>query len=585
MTASAGWYTLGKGLTRTRRVSPYRLQPGDPRSRSLPIFTGDPETFRDGGIELLEIPYEPLPPGPIGALIRVIDNDGFQINAPVDLDDLRLVMRSGLSPAPGNPQFHQQMVYAVCTWLYCRFQNALGRVVEWGFQPGDDGYAGLTIFPHDSTAGANAFYDVDSRALRFGYFKAPDQVYGRNIPRRLTFTCLSHDIVVHECTHALLDSLRHKFSVPSGIDVMAFHEGFSDLVAILTHFSHRGAVAAAIAKNGRNALVQRSVLSDLASQFGHTTGSNQALRSAIDADPANPTLYSADMEPHKLGSVLVSAVFEAFCVVWQRKTDPLFRIMGQPSSSPEMVPTLMQELLTDQATKLASQFLDICIRAIDYCPVTDIELGEYLRALITADKALVSEDPFGYRDALIDAFSRRKVYPPNVGSFSEDVLVWSSPETRIPTIPELSFAELRFDGDPGNLVCQQDLLRQAHALGALLSRPDLLSSFGLATSGDPRLEGDGVDPPVIESIRTCRRVGPNGNVQFDSVIEITQRRFCKDQGLEIYGGCTLLIDAWGDARYSISKNVLNEGRVSAQKKYLPGLRDKQLNEHSFRCTA
>ena len=49
---------------------------------------------------------------------------------------------------------------------------------------------------------------------------------------------------------------------------------------------------------------------------------------------------------------------------------------------------------------MARQMLNICIRALDYCPPVDI-LGEYLRALITADRDLVPEDERSYRVAFI----------------------------------------------------------------------------------------------------------------------------------------------------------------------------------------
>ena len=230
----------------------------------------------------------------------------------------------------------------------------------------------------------------------------------------------------------------------------------------------------------------------------------------------------------------------------------------------------LEELLAETATTLAEQFLSICVRAIDYCPAVDIELGEYLRALITADRALVQDDPFGYRDAFIDGFAAREIYPPGVGSFSEDVLLWSPPDIRIPTISAMSFAELRFDGDPGNLVSNEGLLLQAHGLGAVLSQPDLAPGFGLALSDDPRLHGDYVSAPTIESIRTCRRIGPDGQVQFDSVAEITQRRRLRDSQADVYGGCTVLIDAWGNVRYVISKSVLNDKRNSIQREWIQG---------------
>lgn len=95
----------------------------------------------------------------------------------------------------------------------------------------------------------------------------------------------------------------------------------------------------------------------------------------------------------------------------------------------------MQNIFGEQASKLASHFLAICIRAIDYCPPVDLELGEYLRALITADYDLVPDDRWAYREALIDAFRHRRIYPPNVTSLSEESLRWQCSELSVKRFP------------------------------------------------------------------------------------------------------------------------------------------------------
>ena len=66
----------------------------------------------------------------------------------------------------------------------------------------------------------------------------------------------------------------------------------------------------------------------------------------------------------------------------------------------------------------------MCIRALDYCPPVDINFGDYLRALITADIDLVPDDDLGYRIALIDAFKRRGIYPRDIRTLSEESLCW-----------------------------------------------------------------------------------------------------------------------------------------------------------------
>jgi hypothetical protein len=163
--------------------------------------------------------------------------------------------------------------------------------------------------------------------LNFGYFDTKTKVQGRNRPGGRVFTCLSHDIVAHEMTHALLDGLRARFRVPTNPDVLAFHEAFADLVAIFQHFSYRHVVRQAIERTGGEPEMD-SLLASVAMQFGQTTDREGPLRSAIDTTglgsqktdmepkPYNPK----EPDPHELGTVLVSAVFEAFSTVFQRKT-------------------------------------------------------------------------------------------------------------------------------------------------------------------------------------------------------------------------------------------------------------------------
>ncbi len=79
------------------------------------------------------------------------------------------------------------------------------------------------------------------------------------------------------------------------------------------------------------------------------------------------------------------------------------------------------------ASTVARHVLDICIRALDYCPPVDITFGEYLRALITADADLVPNDKYGYRTAFIEAFRNRGIYPFDVKNLSPGSLLWEPP--------------------------------------------------------------------------------------------------------------------------------------------------------------
>jgi hypothetical protein len=588
-------YEIGPGVIRATRTHPYERRPKDPIYRPLRIYTLDPTAPRlEGAVNVVNVPYEPLEPGPVGYLLEVAGCASQNAAAPrVDLEDRRILLLSGRDPSPSDPEFQQQMVYAVASSVCFTFQKALGRHIAWGFDRGTWPSAKATRLILRPRAGEerNAYYDKQRGEIRFGYFKAEKVVAGPNIPGGTIYTCLSHDIIVHEMTHALLDGLRARFVDPSGPDVLAFHEGFADLVAILQRFSYRSVVLTAMRKaHGR--LMDAALLTDIARQFGQTTGSEGALRTAIDVKEASetPVPYDDRLEPHELGMVLVRAVFEAFMTVYQRRTERFLRLAtgGSGVLAPGALSTDLQEILAGEASKVASQFLNICIRAIDYCPPIDLELGEFLRAVITADFDLVPDDPWDYRGAWIDAFWRRRIYPRGVENLSVDELLWQPPQAKIPNATELSFASLKFEGDPGRAAGAEELCRQARALGRLVTHPNYLAEFGLAR---PRTHAgkDVIERPRVESIRASRRVGPNGQIVFDLVAEVIQRRRVRTAdgslALGFFGGATVILGPEGEVRYVIRKRITDEARLQRQRTFMAsakGRRYWQLEDETYR---
>jgi hypothetical protein len=567
-------FELGEGVTRAAMVEPYEWREGDPLSRPLKVFALDPAASRlEGSIATVAVPYEPLSSEPgsgiVGRMFRIMAPDD-DAAPPLDLDDPKILIAGGLDPTPFDRRFHQQMVYAVCATVYAAVSNALGRPVAWGFDgvlhPRPPGQWQLRVYPCDAASGQNASYDHMRGELRFGYYRGDKKsVKGDLLPAGLYYTCLSHDIVVHEVTHALLDGLRARFTLPTHPDVTAFHEGFCDLVALFHRFSYPQVVRAAILRSGGD-LRRATLLTDLATEFGQSTGHDGGKRTAIDAPAGGelPRAYSlAIVDPHELGLVLVSAVFEAFTTVFRRKTRRYFDLAGDLSG--RCMPAALTDILAEQACRLASQFLAMCIRAIDYCPPVDLRFGEYLRALITADHELVPDDRWGHREALIDAFRRRAIFPEDVDFLSEDALLWRGAETPV-SIRKLSFANLRFEGDPQHAAGSKELIRQACALGEVVTRPELRRQFGLAAPSASPV----VDKPVIESIRSARRAGPHGRVLFDLVAEVTQRRVVRDArrgDWDFYGGSTVVLNPRGEVRYVIRKRVDHEERLKGQRRF------------------
>jgi hypothetical protein len=172
------------------------------------------------------------------------------------------------------------------------------------------------------------------------------------------------------------------------------------------------------------------MLGSLAVQFGYATGGRGALRDAIGRKEGgvwkrlipDPSELLKRLTPHSRGAILVAAVFDAFIAIYKTRTADLLRIQtGGTGVLPNgaIHPDLVRRLAAEAATS-ASHVLTMCIRALDYLPPVDVTFFEYLRALITADFDLVSDDRYNYRVAFVEAFRRRGIYPINLDSAAPD---------------------------------------------------------------------------------------------------------------------------------------------------------------------
>lgn len=426
-----------------------------PRHRCLRGYTIDPgfstrlETMVINE-SIYKIKWETLQPGPIGEYIEVIDFDpvNFCFYEPVHLDAKEILAMNGLTPSEGNAQFHQQFVYAIIMQTIENFENALGRKIIWrsnlkwknGKADESQEYVQrLRVYPH-AMMDSNAFYTSEKVALLFGYFQAANKIEGANFPGGAVFTCLSPDIVAHETTHAILDSIHPRYMENTNPDVPAFHEAFADIVALLQRFANTRLLEHQIEQT-RGRLDEYSIMGELATQFGQALETGRgALRSAIGGyDPKsgkwkkiipNPAAYQNTVEAHDRGAILVATVFEAFMRIYNFRVQDLLRIATQGSGilpQGSIHPDLVKRLAAE-ASEIASHMLSICIRALDYCPPIDIKFGDYLQALITADTDLSPEDNNGYRVSLIDAFRAWGIFPEKVKTLSVYSLRWFPPD-------------------------------------------------------------------------------------------------------------------------------------------------------------
>nr|AGC71156.1 hypothetical protein [uncultured bacterium A1Q1_fos_600] len=376
------------------------------------MLAQDPDVLHSDGGALttsVSVPAERLERGPKGHRVHVIDYDAsanlFYRARDNEVESDPYAKVSDVEKLIRDPHFHQQNVYAIAMATLCEFEGALGRPVGWGFSEASHQ---LKISPH-AFADANAYYSRESESLNFGYFPRED---GQTV-----FTCLSHDIVVHETSHALLDGLRPYYFKPSSTDQAAFHEGFSDVVALLSVFRSeeiiREALRSLMTKNLRISLDRLTLdglgstsLARLAEQMGAALEGvpSSALRESLKIKPDRSHYTSARFEEeHDRGELLVAVIMRAFMMTWLSRLQP--HREGQPAG-------LHAGIVAEEGATAARQLLRICIRALDYLPPVDLTYPDYVSALLTADMQLYpDDDKYHYRKVLKETFAAYGIDP------------------------------------------------------------------------------------------------------------------------------------------------------------------------------
>lgn len=545
-----------------------------PRMRRLTIVAQDPGVKVNGQILTteVEIPAEEIAPGPRGYRVQVIDYDVSSGVLYQPLEYPALQNGSYVDPfektakEPGNhkllkdPRFHQQNVYAIVMKTLARFEFALGRRISWGFR----GHQ-INVAPH-AFADANAFYSKQDQALVFGYFKG---MSGETV-----YSCLSHDVVAHETTHALLDGLRNRYTDPSSPEQAGFHEGFADVVALLSVFSLKDVVGTLLRpdyanpkRRSRTDLIdpddltiehlKNSVLIGLAEQMGaEMLGVRGDRAEALRRSVKLPTLRREDVEeleefqePHRRGEILVAAMLNAFLKVWRARIDKLER--GRKGAKIDL------PLVVEQGADAANQLLTMAIRALDYAPPTDLQFSDYLSALITADKELVPDDSkYHYREILLKSFRDYGIEPASINTADGS---WEDCTAR------LTYDRSHFE--------------------SMLRDPDEVFRFVWENRQPLKLYEQGYTKVI--SVRPCLRIGPDGFALRETVAEYIQMVTLQAQELQyfdppigkpdampanqeviIYGGAALIFDEYGRLKYQVLNRLNNATRQTPRIKYL-----------------
>lgn len=535
-----------------------RQVPHFPSTMKLTIVAHDPSLLYEGRIvtALVDVPAEILTPGPTGHRVAVIDYDAssHSLYEPAHIEvqgdgSTGDVLASGkvrthakISAKAYNaailddPRFHAQHVFAVVMRTLARFEFALGRRIPWG----SDGHQ-LHVAPHAFNE-ANAFYSRSDRALMFGYF-----FNERGTP---VYSCLSHDVVAHETTHAILDGLRSRYIEPSSPDQAAFHEGLSDIVAILSIFSLHEVVGQVLGGHdgGSRLIGDKQLTRDALRQspffkIGENMGSEassvhgDALRHSILLQPGRD--YMSDpvfKEPHRRGELLVAAMLNSFLDIWIERIQSLGFVSRRMRDRARVV---------EEGAKAASHLLTMAIRAIDYCPPTDLTFPDFTSALLTVDAEVVPDDTYKYREALMRNFAQFGIHP---SPRAQTDGTWPTDQK------QYVYARTHFDS----------MLRDKEEV------------FRFIWENRKELELGDHGYIEVQSVRPATRIGPDGFVLRETVCEyvqiltVTFSELRSDWGiapdielpdwyqLRIYGGGTLVFNEYGQVKYHIANRLSHD---------------------------
>lgn len=536
----------------------YREHPPVLQTVPLTVIAQDPLVVGGGNRILtaqVRIPAEHLESGPRGARFHVVDYDpGAGVLEPqAELDPEE---RDAFAGAPNkvlteSPGFRAQNVYGIAARTLAAFESALGRRLPWAFG-GHQLFLVPRAFPE-----ANAYYSGDEGAIFFGYVPRPD---GGAVQ-----TCLSHDIVAHETTHAVLDGLRPRLIEPGLPDQPAFHEGLADVVALLSVFSVQEVVehllgpADELGRISKRLLSQKalakSALFVLAEEMGMGSSSERGsgLRRSVELTPG--TEWKADRafeEPHRRGEVFVAAVMHTLLAMWRERLDPLISNSGADRTR-----------VAEEGAKAASHLLRMMIRGIDYMPPVELEFCDVVDSVLKADEVLAPDDEHGYRTALNSAFAEFGIERPR-----ESIIDLSLSGRPAPVYDRMNYEILRADTNE----VFRFIWENAEVLG--INRAARLR---------------------VDSVRPSVRVGPDGLViaevvaDYVQTLELSGAEFAERPGagelpdgvgpeteIQVLGGGVLVFDQFGRAKFHQNKRLQDWGRQASRLRHLAshGLKDR-----------
>ena len=574
MTAQRSTQRVGEGTTAA------------PLTRQMTVIAQDPSVKDARGnilMAAIDVPGDDLLPGPIGYRVQLVDYDastGTYHGAHVLPASYALEpasWKNGDGRIVGDFTFHAQNTYALVMKTLARFEFALGRRIGWSFKVHQ-----LKVAPN-GMMDANAFYSPEVEGLVFGYFKGLKET---------VYTCLSHDIVVHETTHALVDALRERYLDPSGPDQAAFHEGFADVVALLSVYSQLELVEELLRRASRNKreltdkevsppALRQTALFGLAEQMGREMDAvrGDALRRSAEMKPGGAWMADPEFEePHRRGEILVAAVLNGFLNAWTGRIQAL-KAQGQETHNVQRV--------AEEGADIAAALVTMWIRAIDYMAPVHLTFGDALSAAITADSEVRPDDGrYQLRRHMLDSFRDYGLAPASTRQDQAGAWQYQAATLRYERV---RFDSMRTDKDEVfrflwdnrealglrlEAYTQVLSLRQCTRIGpdGFTLRETVAEYYQVARLTEAELQEKGITLPGdyvaelarLRAERAAKREKAGQQADTDADGESDAQDADDEPGsvTPVYGGGVLIFDEYGKVKYHVFNDVFSSQQTN-----------------------
>jgi len=394
-----------------------------PRHVDIPILVYDRKNIRDhlrgeqidlllaSQLETVRIPFEyDFYDGPISCRVAILDfdengqiQDGVKflpegIGKTVACYDVSLPHQNEeeeFLKAIESDEFIKVSTFGTVmkTIQFFESHDALGRRINWAFDSPQ-----ILVLPKAGTL-ANAFYERETGSLQFFYCQSNA---GHTI-----YTALSHDIVVHETMHAILDGVAPDLYHATRTESLALHEALADIAAIILTLLNKMIIESVHYYSGSQ-LDIATTLSKIAEEFGTDIRREigvdflRVLNNDQVLDPDSIDLT----DPYQVSEVLSGAVYTIF-LKWAH------------NSTRDDVKSMLS------AAKRISRMV---FRALDYLPPGEVSLADFGRAMIASHNAIYKREH--YARHLAEELVKRKIFSDetelvsisnHIGKFIENV--------------------------------------------------------------------------------------------------------------------------------------------------------------------